>query len=106
MAKPAPENMASMMEGDDRSPIAPPAKKPAAAKAMASPHLPQIKGTGMEGVSTRIWGLAIGGLLLLALAFWLGGRFGGGMSKGEVRSEEHTSELQSLMRISYAVFCL
>src|SRR3546814_1336113 len=23
-----------------------------------------------------------------------------------VRSEEHTSELQSLMRISYAVFCL
>src|SRR3546814_382294 len=27
-------------------------------------------------------------------------------SGGEVRSEEHTSELQSLMRISYAVFCL
>src|SRR3546814_3641742 len=27
------------------------------------------------------------------------GKFGG-------RSEEHTSELQSLMRISYAVFCL
>src|SRR3546814_10594121 len=25
---------------------------------------------------------------------------------GEWRSEEHTSELQSLMRISYAVFCL
>src|SRR3546814_5322228 len=25
---------------------------------------------------------------------------------GRVRSEEHTSELQSLMRISYAVFCL
>src|SRR3546814_7026590 len=25
---------------------------------------------------------------------------------GEYRSEEHTSELQSLMRISYAVFCL
>src|SRR3546814_2711588 len=28
--------------------------------------------------------------------------FGGGVG----RSEEHTSELQSLMRISYAVFCL
>src|SRR3546814_6666574 len=27
-----------------------------------------------------------------------------GMGRG--RSEEHTSELQSLMRISYAVFCL
>src|SRR3546814_10256255 len=26
--------------------------------------------------------------------------------RGEIRSEEHTSELQSLMRISYAVFCL
>src|SRR3546814_2782087 len=32
----------------------------------------------------------------------------GGMtsSAGKLRSEEHTSELQSLMRISYAVFCL
>src|SRR3546814_10173993 len=27
-------------------------------------------------------------------------------SQGDRRSEEHTSELQSLMRISYAVFCL
>src|SRR3546814_8204345 len=27
-------------------------------------------------------------------------------AEAEVRSEEHTSELQSLMRISYAVFCL
>src|SRR3546814_2638584 len=27
-------------------------------------------------------------------------------SVGRCRSEEHTSELQSLMRISYAVFCL
>src|SRR3546814_2299588 len=27
-------------------------------------------------------------------------------ASGEVRSEEHTSELQSLMRTSYAVFCL
>src|SRR3546814_8085258 len=26
--------------------------------------------------------------------------------QSEARSEEHTSELQSLMRISYAVFCL
>src|SRR3546814_8604596 len=28
------------------------------------------------------------------------------IAQGLVRSEEHTSELQSLMRISYAVFCL
>src|SRR3546814_3373270 len=31
---------------------------------------------------------------------------GVGGVEGERRSEEHTSELQSLMRISYAVFCL
>src|SRR3546814_5179368 len=30
---------------------------------------------------------------------------GGGLGQ-RARSEEHTSELQSLMRISYAVFCL
>src|SRR3546814_1486782 len=30
----------------------------------------------------------------------------GGRHLSAVRSEEHTSELQSLMRISYAVFCL
>src|SRR3546814_8026874 len=29
-----------------------------------------------------------------------------GRQRYAVRSEEHTSELQSLMRISYAVFCL
>src|SRR3546814_7299639 len=29
-----------------------------------------------------------------------------GKAVGDTRSEEHTSELQSLMRISYAVFCL
>src|SRR3546814_2667910 len=36
---------------------------------------------------------------------WL--RFGlPGTDQALARSEEHTSELQSLMRISYAVFCL
>src|SRR3546814_4248404 len=30
----------------------------------------------------------------------------GGEIANDIRSEEHTSELQSLMRISYAVFCL
>src|SRR3546814_10324303 len=36
------------------------------------------------------------------------GTVGGLRETGEAthRSEEHTSELQSLMRISYAVFCL
>src|SRR3546814_1493662 len=36
-----------------------------------------------------------------------GDRHGGALHDEHVaRSEEHTSELQSLMRISYAVFCL
>src|SRR3546814_8337527 len=37
------------------------------------------------------------GRMMVRLASWF---------DRELRSEEHTSELQSLMRISYAVFCL
>src|SRR3546814_7902319 len=33
-------------------------------------------------------------------------RIFGNEARHQVKSEEHTSELQSLMRISYAVFCL
>src|SRR3546814_10005225 len=41
------------------------------------------------------------------LADLAGGQIDAGILKpSEARSEEHTSELQSLMRISYAVFCL
>src|SRR3546814_5314762 len=43
--------------------------------------------------------LAFGRLRLLVLRRWC-------QPVPETRSEEHTSELQSLMRISYAVFCL
>src|SRR3546814_1635468 len=42
--------------------------------------------------------------LAIALSNLEGGRIGIGAQA--LRSEEHTSELQSLMRISYAVFCL
>src|SRR3546814_942452 len=37
---------------------------------------------------------------------WLVGEGIDGGGRNGFRSEEHTSELQSLMRISYAVFCL
>src|SRR3546814_12192829 len=37
---------------------------------------------------------------------WLKKEKGGLLGIDAIRSEEHTSELQSLMRISYAVFCL
>src|SRR3546814_10751241 len=43
---------------------------------------------------------AVGGAALLALDLQIF------LEIAEARSEEHTSELQSLMRISYAVFCL
>src|SRR3546814_3446521 len=46
--------------------------------------------------ATRNWG---GRIRFAAACRWNGSRPIG-------RSEEHTSELQSLMRISYAVFCL
>src|SRR3546814_11672358 len=52
---------------------------------------------------------AVAAFALRALAFGgcgACGRFGAAEQALEPRSEEHTSELQSLMRISYAVFCL
>src|SRR3546814_6268906 len=42
----------------------------------------------------------------LAAALLKRGVIARAMPQGDIRSEEHTSELQSLMRISYAVFCL
>src|SRR3546814_3149030 len=63
------------------------------------------RGAALELSSARITGPAPSGVLAKR-----------GLSSGEseetkvstacTRSEEHTSELQSLMRISYAVFCL
>src|SRR3546814_10645150 len=50
----------------------------------------------LDGIASIIIGI------ILALVATLLAR----ESKGLLRSEEHTSELQSLMRISYAVFCL
>src|SRR3546814_3018553 len=48
------------------------------------------------------------GLAVASHQFAIGALPAGERQRGQfaVRSEEHTSELQSLMRISYAVFCL
>src|SRR3546814_4775156 len=54
------------------------------------------------GLVLRVTFALIGPLLILALGFVAYKMI---QNKGG-RSEEHTSELQSLMRISYAVFCL
>src|SRR3546814_2153343 len=64
------------------------------------------------GLGSTIAGVLSGGLVV-ALAFWVWqfrlfdiGYQWYWFAVAFVRSEEHTSELQSLMRISYAVFCL
>src|SRR3546814_3064925 len=52
-------------------------------------------------------GSAVNALFPAGDPLFLAVTFGGTAVLGAViRSEEHTSELQSLMRISYAVFCL
>src|SRR3546814_4269156 len=50
--------------------------------------------------------LGIPGVILILLSFGHSLRKRGVIKSSNPRSEEHTSELQSLMRISYAVFCL
>src|SRR3546814_6793260 len=64
-----------------------------------------------EMQKAAVWfGLAISIAFLVLLAqpilLILGALVITSMLDGGTRSEEHTSELQSLMRISYAVFCL
>src|SRR3546814_1789992 len=70
-------------------------------KGQPKPRLPHVPGCDVAGVVEAVGDdvttVAVGDEVVLNPA----------VSPIEaVRSEEHTSELQSLMRISYAVFCL
>src|SRR3546814_4450499 len=71
------------------------------ASALVSRWFDRRLATAMATVST---GYGAGTLILVPLAQLLIEREG--WRAAYMRSEEHTSELQSLMRISYAVFCL
>src|SRR3546814_5569351 len=73
---------------------------------LAPDHLARRQ-AGQEGAGHLLQLLA-GGVLLQHGVLWIHrvGRLEVGVPERLVRSEEHTSELQSLMRISYAVFCL
>src|SRR3546814_3024967 len=67
---------------------------------IAAEHLDKVMspfGQVHEALNRETQGTGLGLPLSKALVDLHGGR---------LRSEEHTSELQSLMRISYAVFCL
>src|SRR3546814_3590910 len=71
------------------------------ALSLLNPHVYLDTVVLLGGVAARYAGderlaFALGAMLASALWFY-------GLG---YRSEEHTSELQSLMRISYAVFCL
>src|SRR3546814_1587611 len=74
----------------------------------------------LENAVIVAWALVIGGFAILLVERFAKTRDVGGVANVSarqsilvglvqciaMRSEEHTSELQSLMRISYAVFCL
>src|SRR3546814_7966251 len=58
----------------------------------------QLRASGGRAFQTVVHDLSISGFSAASI---------NRMHEGQLcRSEEHTSELQSLMRISYAVFCL
>src|SRR3546814_5260983 len=72
-----------------------------------------MRGSIMAGIKWTFTALAVAGAIALVgcndhSASGADGEATGGETTGgaTTRSEEHTSELQSLMRISYAVFCL
>src|SRR3546814_10619205 len=65
--------------------------------------LGSARGISSEAISTDLAMATFGGIAAGFSAALLGLRCG---RRLPLRSEEHTSELQSLMRISYAVFCL
>src|SRR3546814_5999155 len=89
---------------------------------LAPPLLIAAIGFGLQGLAAAnsalffTWGffleVLLAGLLqgvlyaLVALGFVLIFKASGIFTFAQGRSEEHTSELQSLMRNSYAVFCL
>src|SRR3546814_8476489 len=80
------------------------------------PAPPAINSAGRPNINSRVRQLAVGTASAVGAGSGKGSALGAalagaafsalGFLAGRERSEEHTSELQSLMRISYAVFCL
>src|SRR3546814_1305601 len=72
-------------------------------------HGEQAVGDGAQGTGMAMAALAQAAVFGAASGIALQGGQSpmiGDILEAAARSEEHTSELQSLMRISYAVFCL
>src|SRR3546814_3954167 len=68
------------------------------------PEFPEMRGLGEPGVVIPPRAGPIADWRPEDPEFWANA--GRGIARRNLRSDEHTSELQSLMRISYAVFCL
>lgn len=94
-AKPAPDlplfaETPAIAENDDRTPHAAPAAKPAPTRAKAMTAAPTAQRSERPAMETngraRPWLIGVAVAALLGAAFWLGGRFGGGMSKSEVET--------------------
>src|SRR3546814_5485572 len=78
-------------------------------------HVPEMRRHVAQHLVARDTGIVDDHVEATEILADFGGDAAGGVRRGDVerqadtadlRSEEHTSELQSLMRISYAVFCL
>src|SRR3546814_1493686 len=69
----------------------------AAAEAVGSLRCPRLRASGRPAFEVGDMVAHDAAMLAIARAT---------AANAHLRSEEHTSELQSLMRISYAVFCL
>src|SRR3546814_10577218 len=67
---------------------------------VSGPPVPEITVTPTSTI------IGVSDALTVEVAIQYGKCFLQAVGDGYQRSEEHTSELQSLMRISYAVFCL
>src|SRR3546814_4204933 len=68
------------------------------------PYTTLFRSDRLDGMRNGL--LSVGVDRLKKATNWYMGKPGMVMEVAPCRSEEHTSELQSLMRISYAVFCL
>src|SRR3546814_4788396 len=89
----------STLAGDLAEVIAASNRVVAAARKAGAPVIHTVVGyDSNRPEDAGLWAKKAPSLFQLAL--------GGPMVELDSRSEEHTSELQSLMRISYAVFCL